>query len=405
MKKWISAILTVMLMTVLLMAIMVSVYAEDGGGKRMEVKASELQAAEEILPVSLEPKGEYIAGNTPLSGFEPEGKERLTRMWRSDISANFFGGTHYVWSSLPSWLKPDGFTSGCTMVMRLNGPGIQLWRPEKWALEFVSGDETMKNAFRFDEEGDGDEWRLRLWIDHYQINDHPGEATFRITLECDRYFLQEERTLRVANYEDEPLVYSPKIPVVFRMREGDSFFIDEDVDQEDPNDLVSIAAGRFLTEPNGPNVIMEVRRLKKMYGDTPLARMKGIVQNPTEDNWTFTFEKSGSYDVTIPLWYGNIRLDMPVRFCVAEETIAGPDVLSPGEEAEFTVDGTDMSYTWRLEGDGAEINRETGHLTVKENAEPGARLVITAKPKGKGTTLSVNLTIRTEEEGTTPNSK
>lgn len=347
------------------------------------------------------PAGEYIDGNTPLSGFNPS-KIRLTRMWRSDISASFFGGTHYVRDSVPKGITVENaILSSCSMVMRLDGPDGKLIRPTRYAVEFISGEPALKDVLYFEVEGSGDEARVRLVFRSDRILVTPGEATFRFTLENDTYFLQEERTLRVVRYEEEPLVRSLKVPVVIRMRPGDGFFIDGNVDNENPENLVFIAATRFLAPPNGRNILLDVKRFQKKYGKTPLSKIKGIQADPEQEDWHYTVMKNGSYDFVMPLFYGDLRLEMPVRICAAEESIAGPESLLPGEEADFTVEGSDQAYTWSLKGDGAKIETKTGHLVMAEDAEPGSRLMITAKPK-KGTTLSVNLTVRGPEAEAAP---
>ena len=347
------------------------------------------------------PKGEYVFGNAALEEFELSGT-RLTRLGTMDLSANFFGGTHYLLSTLPDGISSDSTFSSCSLVMTKSDSVTNAeWEwPVRYAVEFVSGDPAFKNIFSFEQGYNGDEPVARIAIDLTQLHEHAGEATFRFTLENSRCYLQEERTLRVVPYDEDPLCYSVYDPLVIHLRKGEnSIFIDPNSWFENySNNIVLQAAKAFLYPGKSYPIKLNQSRFTELHGENPFSWMPWVEQ-PYEDLWIFVLPEGGRYDITFPVSYGELDFDMPVRFFVSEKSIAGPEYLAPGGEADYSVEDPDdagTEYYWSLfvEEECAVIDPGTGHLTLSEDAPRGHRLMVMVTPNDSSDSVFMNVTIR-----------
>ena len=349
-------------------------------------------------PVDLAPKGEYVCGNTPLNGFSPDGKVRLTRLGTVDIAAWCFGAPNYLPATLPSGLSAYYTdTTPCTLTMTPDDfQSHEDWEwPDKYAIEFVSGEPSFKNIFQVVEKNVDGRIKKRLITDFRPLHETAGEATFRFTLENGGYFLQEERTLRVISWDEDPLFYSVNDPLVIPMHKGDIFFLDpNDWYENDSDNILLYAASLFMY--SGKNIRptrLDYNRFINIHGEQhPFSWLGGIEQS-ADGQWIFRFAENGTYDITMPVTYGDLCFCMALRFCVADEFISGPEYVIPGGEVDFSVEGSGLTYTWSLDGEGASIDPQTGRLTVDAQAPVGHRMMIVAVPNEGGLTLSMSVTI------------
>ena len=118
----------------------------------------------------------YLYGNAPISEFDFSGKEELTTQWNGADDL-VFGGTWYARKSLPDGITMLNGGTGKTLVLAKDANDEQTdpghGKPTRYALEFISGDEKLKDAVSIKEP----EGVLRI---NYDALAEPGEAVFRM---------------------------------------------------------------------------------------------------------------------------------------------------------------------------------------------------------------------------------
>ena len=325
-----------------------------------------------------------VSGNADITEFDFSGKEELTSLcYGSDTE--IFGETLYANDDLPDGITCTGSTGRLVILAKDYEDaqaGSDKGYPAKYAVEFISGEERLKNAISIDEsEYQGlPEYYIHL---NYEDMPVPGEAVFRITLENDRYWYQQKKTLRVISYSDDPPFFVPDVPVVLKAEKGTEFYF-----ITRSGGLIKSAVTPLMTGGDVSRISMNMSYSSE---ENALKEFPGI--RFEQNTHKYIVDKAGIYDIDLKLRYVNLAFSMTCRLCVANYSITGPSRLKPGETGKYGVAGGKSDFTWSLEGKGASIDTETGVVTVDTDTDFGNMMIITATPKDGGTAVSMNLLI------------
>lgn len=352
--------------------------APDDGGKPVTVK---------VLVTNLDPDyhGEpvWLFGTDPLSDFDfskpaaslSTGVERL------------FSEPWYTVNSLPEYISNASNEEGinpCKLSLLPDNDSEGLDSIQRYAVEFISGDERLKNVISIR----ADKYKEETWL----ISVIPenaltaGEATFRITAETEQCICRQEKTIRFLSYEDDPLFASIKEPVVICGDVGGAI---------DGTKLTQYIAGRIML--SGDTSGFDNEKLEYLL-DALFYWQDGIRYEyiPTWDTdyKLLVLEKSGVYETMIPLFYNNLDLVLPVTIYATDFRVKCSAVAEPGSTVICTAEGAEgRTYTWSLEGTGASIDAQSGTVTINADTPVGSRFVITATPDDGGTPSAANILV------------
>lgn len=314
----------------------------------------------------------YLTGNARLSEFAFSGEELDFMM----NEPGFFGTTWYSKGDLPEsveWTDP-GYGGAIVGLEQKDETGetYEDVKPDKFALEFISGTPELAGVVSLWEGSDG--------MVILQMNPEgmtvPGSAVFRITLENEKYFYQQEKTLTVESFRDNPPFIVSDVPLIGTIRKGGR--ISEDG-----------VLNHFLTLAQLGGDIKKAK-----YNDPSGRSWLGKLDGFERDMDAYIVTQNGVFDFTIPVAYYNVRFDLHCRLISLEEGVYGLYTMAPGESYPFVVQGgTGANYTWSVMGEGASISKE-GLLTIDEDATTGTVLMVTATPDDGGTPLSSNVFVQ-----------
>ena len=332
----------------------------------------------------------WLSGNAALSDFDFSGKEELTTLRNAAVERTF-GSTWFVNNDLPEEVSSYTGLGGYTLILAKDiadeqtdpSQGI----PSKCALEFVSGDELLKNVVSIEEDSVRGMTVYGLCL-NYDNMKTTGKAVFRITLESDRYWYQQEAELRVAAYSANPPFSVPDVPVVISAQKGIMFTIGGR-----QGDLILAAASRIVRSGDAGEVTIDSRAGdgRDYWNSNVFEGLDGISFD--QRMLSYTLEKEGTYNIAFPVRYANLQFVLPLRICVTDHPLEGPAMLQPGETGQFRVGKSKGEYTWSLEGKGATVDAGTGLVTAEVDAEPGSLLLVTATPEDGENPVSANLVL------------
>lgn len=113
----------------------------------------------------------------------------------------------WPWLYIPSAL-PEGFEESvvyCSAQICPPGGSGSAVNPDRYAIEWISGDERLKDALvMFETKNTFGEQVLELRVKK-SVRRNPGEAVFRIRLGAGNLYWEKEYTLRVLSWEEDPL--------------------------------------------------------------------------------------------------------------------------------------------------------------------------------------------------------
>lgn len=258
-------------------------------------------------------------------------------------------------------------------------------------VSFSWGDGTLKDAVQIRTGEDGPE----IVISSEDIR-YPGEAVFRFVLEGEK--LQAERyvTLRVLSWEDYPPVTLLKQEETVSLQKGETF--------DEARTLGGVMENRIEAIAN------TLRRTGAEFNADPAGKAEYALKLPegtNEDDFTvrtvstwygtardWTANAYGSYDMKAVFCFTNIQCEIPVRINVSSYSISGPRILHPGERGGYEVADQEISagtaFTWQVEGEGVELDKEAGVVRVSED-HPPYEFTLTAVPDGDAPEVSLRV--------------
>lgn len=255
-------------------------------------------------------------------------------------------------------------------------------------VTFVSGEEQLKDAVYAEpgERSDGSK-DYNLWIKSDALT-VPGTAKFRITIETENYVWEEEDTLVVLDYNEYPLVEEKKSELSYEAQPGDVFLDYEVMDEAAVINVEDIAAKTgFKSRFDMLHHYMRMDRSYEDYDNNPDAESAvetkleyGLLPDGNEYVTKATVRKYGVHHMTVSFSMGNIYYSVPFTIIAEGFAITTSDKAVPGAKVQFTAYGSekDMTVTWSVDGEGAEIDPESGLLTIDENTPMGSNFVVRA---------------------------
>lgn len=338
----------------------------------------------------------------------------------------FFSRLYYAPSTLPGSLytgNPMDPVWLCAAGERNNAV-----KPAFGSLEFVSGDESLRDAvfFSLPDEGEDGNVYLEAALDR---SVEPGAAVYRLKLGADGLYYESEVTFRVLSWEEYPLFE-------FRNRDGsgvaakgegdvlvDSFGnVSENCRSSrsnthlyTPDQIAGLVvrdhwaelANQLLTEDQRRDISEYTGRTGEGVYSAWCHDETGDPSYPQENLWlgwvwetnreAFQFRDYGEYRLTLVTNLSNVQFRENCVIRVLPYRISGPASLVPGDSGTFTaVDEKPeegRTFTLSAEGEGFTFDAETGTLTAAEDTPEGAEYTITAVPSDGG--RAVTLTGRT----------
>ena len=262
-----------------------------------------------------------------------------------------------------------------------------------YSISFVSGDEALKDAIFIRETKDGK--RLMIGIDNEVIR-QPGEATFHFTFEGKKLRCAEDRVLRVVPYDgNEPFtVFQDQTEIL--LHSGD-LFEKKQIEKAVIRSNIMNIANRMPHENSGTAFydlgIKTAGELFSFKEDDSFYWGFDIEFGETIDDITITARRAGSYLAEVKYQFVNIEGSVPVTVNIVSYNIEGDDMIRPGQTAKYSIVDqdpyiwylldqgiyTERTFTWTLEGEGAELTINGNTAIVSAGSNIGS-VILTAKP-------------------------
>lgn len=239
------------------------------------------------------------------------------------------------------------------------------YEPEKVfdiQISFVSGDERLKDAVIIDKSADGQSMSVR--IDNNVIR-QPGEAVLHFVCEGENLRAEFDRTVRVLDYNEYVPFTEVSENLEFTYYPGD--IVDKRaIRQAAAVDHVTEIASRLPQADHDKEVFY---MMGYRYSGPTLQALPASLFDYTYNEQTYEEQiiarNPGSGQATVLCEFNNVCFRVPVTINVLGYSLNGPDVVKPGETAEYTVnqlDGKARTFEYTLEGEGATF--EDGKLTA-----------------------------------------
>lgn len=296
--------------------------------------------------------------------------------------------------------------------------------PDRGSLEFVSGDESLRNALLFYV------WNANWGSEVYlktNLNESmkPGEAVYRLKLGAGDLYYESEFTFRLLSWEEYPLftLRYPDGSGIAEKGEGDvlvdSFghvtegcrssrnnthlYTSEQIAGLKIRDHWAELASQLLTEEQR-RIVSEYTRLPQHGVYSAWFHHETEVDwYPQENMWygyvfetneeAFQFREYGEYRVGLSANLSNVRLRDDSVIRVLPYKLSGPASLMPGGSGTFAAvdakpeDG--RTFTLSAEGEGFTFDAATGTLTAAEDTPEGAVYTVTASPSDGGPAVTL----------------
>lgn len=291
-----------------------------------------------------------------------------------------------IWLYLPSSLPDKVESSQFGAHIYLDTPEGERLVPDTYSVEFLSGNESFRDALVFQEQHTDEIHHLQLLADNRQLEE-TGEAVFRIRLKAGEVYGETDYTLRVLDWAEYPAFefLRPDLTLyVNHGKENDSMY------------TVSYLLGELAAD--------HLPRIRAELGlDSPPAEYKSL---RPEGNYTneqiigddvrmigdyfricpfYQFLEAGIYRFRLSIYFGNFHCYQNVTVRALPYSVSGPDVLRPGDSAHYTVtadsSGEDPRCRLEAEGEYIDFDAETGLLSVREDASEGAAFTVAAIPE------------------------
>lgn len=220
-------------------------------------------------------------------------------------------------------------------------------------ISFVSGDESLKDAVIIEKDEDGQSMSVR--IDNDKIR-QPGEAVLHFVCEGENLRAEFDRTIRVLDYNEYVPFTEVSENLEFTYYPGD--IVDKRaIRQAAAVDHVTEIASRLPQADHDKEVfyMMGYRYSGPTLQDLPSSLFDYTYNEQTYEEQIIA-RNPGSGQATVLCEFNNVCFRVPVTINVLGYSLNGPDVVKPGETAEYTVnqlDGKARTFEYTLEGEGA----------------------------------------------------
>jgi len=246
------------------------------------------------------------------------------------------------------------------------------------SLDFLSGDEALKNAVVLTVEHKGTINPVTLADERYlsvdiRINNaalvSPGTAVFRLTLESSSFRCVKDCTLRVFSADEVPSVTPVGGTPQFHLRPGQSLAVSDLVSSLLSEDFKAYSLSNSLPVP--------------YFGAFVSAVPEGMSSSAGQG--TVSVLDFGLYPLELHYYVSNLEWVLPFEVEALSYSVSGPSFLLPGASARYRIidedAGASRRFTWAVSGNEAEINPQTGELQVSSSAVPGRPLALTITPE------------------------
>ena len=332
----------------------------------------------------------------------------------------------YVPSTVPRQFTRELYPHPLNLFAYSGGAPRYMEKATSVQIEFVSGDEHLRDALVAVEYGGNDDG-----VDYpgYQVKlekvREPGTAIFHVTADSERYHYEKDVPLRVLSWEEYPLfTYEQKTePETVTARPGEvvpasrfmEFFTVEDHSAEIAEML---SQNGEKVEPLHMGTDISFYNTETEWGGLQWrdaedgyparseegAEVEGLYDYGTDEFLSFRFNCPGTYEVYYTRTDDELAANVQLLITTGEVrvlpySIRGPEFIVPGETAEYTVADQEpesgRTFTMSLEGAGAALEGEDGAWRVRaaEDAESGTSFTLAATPSdgGEPTTLKVTV--------------
>ncbi len=290
------------------------------------------------------------------------------------LDADFFSWV-YATDTIPEGV--EAVEASTSLYLRNGGDTEYIF---DCTVSFVSGDSALTDAFIVRKAKN----KIEIAIDNNVVR-QPGEAVFRIVCEGTKLKSTVEKTLRV-------IPYTGNEPVKILNRDVEYFLhLGEQIKR---NRILSDAftvsynsvAGRLKAESKEGTFQEPDRKIEpSLTGVGARAFREGFesILDSTGKQSAFEAKKYGYSQLTAGFKFANVNCKVPVTLNVLSYHIKGSDVVKPGGTGEYSIEDDEpaegRSFTWRLEGEGAELGGDSGKAIIMAGNEYSV-LTLTATP-------------------------
>lgn len=255
--------------------------------------------------------------------------------------------------------------------------------PDTYSVEFVSGDAFLKDALAFETHYDenGKRERLELFVRNETLT-QPGKAEFRIRLALGKLYYETDYTLRVLNWEENPLFELVDPNMSFTVNLGRRYYNHNFLNMALVSHADEIAAR--LNDGKEEHYLQD-----RVFIIQPEDReMTGLVREMPEDlaRCYYTgFTEEGVYPYYLYIDFGNLWIRKDMELFAVPYGLIGPARVRPGETVRYIPycanQKSGLQLTLKLEGGAEGITLdEEGRLTVAENVPAGTAFRLSATP-------------------------
>ena len=348
-----------------------------------------------------------------------------------------FFGWYYVRATVPEGIGTSRVDERIT-IRKENDPSGTRHRISGAVVEFVSGSESLRDALVFDVWNPGSD-DMQLNIRAAKEFTEPGDAVFRFRVESeDGLYAEAERTLRVLSWEDYPQyeflnedhtgnakLGTGDLPPGWKTNsDGHKTMSSRDMieygEEKKYNNLYTEAQVLELALKDHTmeiaSMILPQSEIKYLYkrvwvspmavneegeyiddNDNPNLYTGGIKdQYGINSENTYSFRAYGEYIFSVFEQPGGASARISIL--VSPYGISGPTALAPGGKGTYTTwdeqPEQGRSFTFSVEGEGAEFDPETNTLTVSEETPEGTVLTLQAVPSDGGTPARLTCRVR-----------
>ncbi len=264
------------------------------------------------------------------------------------------------------------------------------------SIEFVSGDEALKNALNYrvitpeQEEGataQEDTPVLELYVDNDQLK-APGDAVFHVKAESEHCVDERDVALHVISWDDQPLFLTRGGPYILTAKIGDTIenrqIAESAIDLRDQDIIAEFEKEGITIGPDlRRNPLTMVPR-----GTTILTAWSNMSENPEDYREGYQVLDYGATDTLFRYDKGNVRYEDQVRIEIPGYRIAGPKTVTPGETAQYAIieepEGEGRTFALSAEGEGITLDADAWTLTAAEDTPEGTKFTLTATPSDGG---------------------
>ena len=346
-------------------------------------------------------------------------------MYQDPLKDGLFTGWYYVKDTVPDDLLFENWQK-----IYIAGD-IYFERPEKIEIKVISGDQFLEEAVKYAHvdgtdyynnkdryyssfEGDmTSEGDVYFYIDN-DVLVKPGEAEFEIYIESATRQWTGTYYLKVLDYNEYPLLTVKQKDMIIDAEPGDTLSVEEivssfaDFHGDELWDKINYNEQyiRKTYNPSGSiwNIHENQEWIWKVYDLKTRKEMHGItLEGQRWYNDYFSINEYGCYNLEYRTpQFGNVMLKAPITINAMGWSIASEGTVRPGGQIQYSVTGVTegKTFVWSVNGAKAQIDKDSGLMTIDEDAEFGSKWTVTIK-SNTGESLSKAVALDRLLEGET----